>query len=206
MNFFTRQAAAFQNDTKRRIGALVGIVQGVLADGQLHDGEVEFLQRWLLENENAATSWPGNVLAARIRSALADGHISPDERTQLMQTLQALVGGTLEDLASSTHVSQLALDEVPGIHFPARTFCFTGDFAFGPRGRCAAETERVGGLVLGSVSKKLHYLVVGGLGSPEWKHGSFGTKIEKAMQHKATGTQILVIHEDLWAASLFGPG
>lgn len=204
MNFFARQAASFQNDVRRSIGALVGIVQGVLADGQLQDAEIDFLQRWLTENETAAACWPGNVLAARIQAAVADGHIDPAERAHLISTLQALVGGTLEELASATHVSQLAIDAVPRVEFATKTFCFTGDFAFGPRAQCGAETERAGGVVLGGVTKKLHYLVIGGLGSPEWKHGSFGTKIEKAVQHKASGVPLLIVHEDTWAASLFG--
>jgi hypothetical protein len=52
------------------------------------------------------------------------------------------------------------------------------------------------------LNKKLTYLIVGGLGSPEWKHGSFGTKIEKAMQYKRQGLGIMIVHEDNWAQSL----
>lgn len=43
------------------------------------------------------------------------------------------------------------------------------------------------------MTKKLDYLVVGGLGSLEWKHGSFGTKIEKAMQHKRAGVPLFIV-------------
>jgi NAD-dependent DNA ligase len=80
-------------------------------------------------------------------------------------------------------VSELPIDRVEGIEIREKLFCFTGDFVFGPRKLCEQAIEVRGGSISG-VSKKLHYLVVGGLGSAEWKHGSFGTKIEKAIQHK----------------------
>jgi hypothetical protein len=36
----------------------------------------------------------------------------------------------------------------------------------------------------------------------EWKHGSFGTKIEKAMEYKRGGCSILVVAEACWTRSL----
>jgi len=51
---------------------------------------------------------------------------------------------------------------------------------------------------------QLDYLVVGGLGSPEWKNGSYGTKIEKAMGYKSKGAVIHVVHESQWVSSLKG--
>jgi hypothetical protein len=44
--------------------------------------------------------------------------------------------------------------------------------------------------------------VIGSLGSPEWKHGSFGTKVEKAMKYKQAGLSILIVPEECWATSL----
>ena len=96
---------------------------------------------------------------------------------------------------------QLAFDDIAEIKFDGSRFCLTGEFVYAPRDVCASAIETLGGLV-GGVTKKLSYLVIGGLGSPEWKHGSFGTKIDKAMQYKSDGHPILVVHEDRWASSL----
>jgi NAD-dependent DNA ligase len=137
-----------------------------------------------------------------VKSALADGVISEAERTHLADTLQKLLGGTLDELAESTHVSSLAFDEVPQIEIAGSLFCLTGDFVFGPRSTCEGSIEERGGAVSRSVTKKLRYLVVGGLGSAEWKHGSFGTKLKKAMNYKRDGVGILIVHEDQWASSL----
>jgi len=201
-NFFTRQSAEFRNDLNRSLGALVGIAQGLICDAKLNDDEIQFLNRWLHENENISLTWPGDVIHERIRTALEDGVVTESEREHLMQTLQQLIGGTLDELAESTHVTSLAFDDVDTVQFQNGRFCLTGNFVFAPRSVCAEAIERRGGLVSSSVSRKTHYVVVGGLGSPEWKHGSFGTKIEQAMKLKSEGATLRVIHEDRWATSL----
>lgn len=203
-NLYTRQAAAFRNEMRQSCAALMGIVQCILADGQLHDAEVRFLGDWLKGAENVSLTWPGSVIYAQVRDVLADGVITPEERSHLTGTLMQLLGGALDELAESRHVSTLPLDDVPEISVTEKVFCFTGDFVFGPRSTCEQAVERRGGLITTSVSKKLHYLVVGGLGSPEWKYGSFGTKIEKAVQYRTNGVPLMIVHEDIWAGSLRG--
>ena len=203
-NFFTRRSAAYQNEMKRSLGALLGIAQGMLSDRYLSDEEIKFLNDWLGANDVISTAWPGDVVYARVRAALEDGVITDAERSHLVDTLQKLIGGTLEELAQATHVTGLAFDDVERVEFPGALFCLTGDFVFGPRNICEASIERRGGVVSKSVTKKLQYLVVGGLGSAEWKHGSFGTKLEKAMSYKRSGVGISIVHEDHWASSLRG--
>lgn len=202
MNLYARQALAFRNELRQSSAALLGIAQGILADGVLHDQEIGFLRDWLRNNEAAAITWPGNVLVAKIEHAIADGVITPDERTHLVEVLRKLIGGELDELAQNTHVTELAMDDVAGVEFPSKSFCLTGDFCFGTRAACSAAIEQRGGTVASNVSRKLDYLIVGGLGSPEWKHGSFGTKIEKALQFRQAGARLLVVHEDPWASAI----
>lgn len=203
-NFFARQATQFNNDMARSCGALLGIAQGMLADGALNDREISFLRDWLAANQSICNTWPGNAIYAKIESVLADGAVTEAERQHLSTTLQALIGGTLQDLAASTHVTELALDQVEMIEIPDRRFCLTGDFAYGLRSTCEDLITQRGGLVASAVSKKINYVVVGGLGSSEWKHGSFGTKIAKAMELKQVGAPLLIVHEDAWVAAIRG--
>lgn len=201
-NFFARQSAAYVNEMKSSLGTLLGIVTGLLADRRLVDIEIRFLNDWLGAHDAIAASWPGDVIHSRIKAVLADGIITESERDYLVKTLQQLIGGALEELSTSTHVTQLAFDDVPRVEFPGSVFSLTGEFVYAPREICAAAIEKRGGIVIQYVTKKLRYLVVGGLGSPEWKHGSFGTKIEQAVRYKHDGLGILIVHEDRWAASL----
>ena len=201
-NDFARQYKAYENEYRQSMGLLLGIATGLLSDRKLLDDEVTFLNQWLETHREIATSWPGDAVHARIRSVLADGIVTEDERVHLVGTLQKLVGGQFADLIASTHVTELAFDDVAAVETPGSTFCLTGDFVYAPRAVCEREIERRGGVVGKNVTKAVRYLVVGGLGSTERKHGSFGTKIEKAMQYKRSGTPILIVHEDLWAAGL----
>lgn len=200
-NFFARLRAADANEIKRSLGALVGIAQGLLCDKKLTDDEIVFLDKWLRENDAIANAWPGDIIHARVRSVLADDIITEAERAYLVDTLSQLIGGSFDQLPGRTHVTELAFDDIDKVRFDQTRFCLTGEFVFAPRDICATEIEKRGGIV-GGVTKKLRYVVVGSLGSPEWKHGSFGTKIEKAMQYKRAGVQILIVSEDVWAASL----
>jgi NAD-dependent DNA ligase len=93
-------------------------------------------------------------------------------------------------------------DPVTTVEFAGRVFCLTGEFVYAPRASCESATEELGGSVVSGVSKKLNYLVVGGFGSPEWKHGSFGTKIEKAIALKRDGVPISIVHENHWVSAL----
>lgn len=200
-NLFARQGAGYYNDLNRSLGALIGIAQGLICDNQLNDSEIGFLQKWLEANDVISTTFPGDVLYSRIQNAIADGVITDDERLHLIDTLQQLVGETLEELADNTHISSLAIDKVNEILFEGKRFLLTGDFVFGSRQICEQFIERLGGVVSNTVSKKIDYVVVGGLGSKEWKFGSFGNKIKDAMQLKSEGSSILIIHEDCWANS-----
>jgi len=201
-NIYQQAAIAFNNDLRRSCGALIGIIQGMLADGHLNDREIIFLRDWLTRNEAAADTFPGNALLPQIQAIISDGAITERERAHLSSVLQQIVGGTLTELAESTHVCALAIDDIQSIDFAGRRFCLTGDFVFGPRDVCTQAIQLRGGDVFDNITKKLNYLVVGGLGSPEWKHGSFGTKIAKALHYRENGVPILLVHEDVWASSL----
>lgn len=201
-NPFARQGAAARNDMNRSLGALLGIAQGLVCDQHLNDCEISFLQNWLASNEAISHLWPGDLIYSRVNEVLADGVVTESERDHLLTTLQQLIGGTLEELVMPTHVSALMFDSAAVVTFAGRRFCLTGDFFFAPKATCGAAIERRGGEVTSNVSKKVDYLVVGSRGSIEWKHGSFGTKVEKAMELKQAGAPISVIPEDHWAASL----
>ncbi len=200
--FFARQAGAYVNEMNRSLGALLGIAQGMLSDQHLADGEIQFLQQWLENNSAISTAWPGDVIYHRVKNVLADGIVTEDEREHLTETLQSLLGGTMKQLADATHVTQLLPYEQPTIVFANATFCLTGDFVYAPRKVCESAIVSLGGNAKSAVSKKIDYLVVGGLGSNEWKHGSFGTKIDGAMRLKREGAPISIIHEDHWASAL----
>ena len=202
MNPFARHHVAVTNELKGSYAILLGIALGLLSDGQLQDNEIRFLRDWLTANPTMSTSWPGDFLLKQVEEVLRDDHITEAGRDHLVSSLQALVGGRLDNLADSPLVTQFGMDEGGDIRFDGRLFCLTGDFAFGPRSICEAAIARRGGTVKASISKKIDFVVVGGLGSKEWKHGGFGTKVEHAVELQREGAKLRIVHEDAWAEAL----
>jgi len=97
---------------------------------------------------------------------------------------------------------QVAFDPIDEIQFPGARFCLTGVFDRSHDNLKTAIESR-GGVVAENVSRKLRYLVVGGSGSTEWKYGTFGTKIEKAMLIKEEGgASLSIISEDQLVTAL----
>lgn len=199
---FGRQAIAYRHEFEQAAGQLVGIAQGLLADQELNDEEVQFLGKWIAAHDAIQYDWPGNILHARVTQVLADGVITEQERDYLVATLQSLIGAEVRTESSVRRVTELAYDEPSVIMFDGFTFCLTGEFVYAPRDVCAAETARRGGIISSGISRKLNYLVVGSKGSVEWKRGSYGTKIERAMQLKEGGASIIITREDAWVSAL----
>jgi NAD-dependent DNA ligase len=202
VNFFQRQAISYRNRLAQSAEALTGIAAGLLADRNLNDDELHFLRTWLQTHEEIRHSWPGDILFARINTVLADGIITLDERAHLVETLEQIAGLNTASRERNDAVNGLALDDVQSITFAERRFVLTGDFVWGPRERVADRIITLGGVISGSVSKKIDYVVVGSRGSPEWKNGSYGTKIAKAIELQRMGASLLVVAESVWSDSL----
>lgn len=201
--FFTRKAATDQRLLKRSCESLLGICSGLLADGHLVDQEIVFLDTWLADHSDIATTWPGEVVWARIRDVLADGEITEAERDYLVTTLQDLMGGDLEQIgATSGAATRLPIDDVGDIRIPGSRFCFTGNLLYGTRAACERAITERGGDVLAGVRMDLDYLVIGTLASRDWANTSHGRKIEKAMTYKSKGRPICIIAEEQWVQAL----
>ena len=117
-----------------------------------------------------------------------------------------------EDWTLQHHVSQVVMDLLldgspfdrpePSIIFKESRFCFTGEFSFGERTACAAEIVKRNGIVEKSVVLRLDYLIIGTQGSPAWKIGSYGKKIEKAVWNRRTMGNPAIVSEKHWLENL----
>lgn len=204
-NFFARLKATDRRVARRSCESLLGICAGLLADHELNEKEVFFLDQWLLENDIIAEVWPGSEVTRRVREALKDGVLTKDELENLKIALVSVIGGTLEDTGSAsaaTPTQILPFDLECAIGFQTKSFCLTGQFLYGPREKCVDVTVTRGGKVLSGVRRDLDYLVVGTLVSAEWKHSRFGNKIEKAIEYREKGLPLVIISEERWTHAL----
>jgi NAD-dependent DNA ligase len=187
---------------RRGSESLIGIASGLIADGELNNREIQFLSLWLSENQGIATTWPGEVIYKRVRDVLADGVITTEERDYLYKSLMELVGGAFcDDGAIASAPTDLPVDASTVVLIPGLSFCLTGQFLFGTRSVCERAITRLGGKI-GTVNKKLDFLVIGELSSRDWKYSSFGTKIESAMKIKQEGASLSIVTEAQWVHAL----
>ena len=187
---------------KQSLGELLGLARGLMADQELTDSEIHFLNEWLDERHSMTSSFPGNVIHERIKDVLEDGVVTEEERSHLVDTLNMLIEDRLEDLAEQVDLTELWFDDVGLIDFNKARFCLTGNFVFGPEDVCKTAIEQRGGIVTPSVGDESHFLVVGGLGVDEWRSGGLGAEIELAMKLRAMGKSVKIIPEDSWVAYL----
>lgn len=187
---------------KQSLGELLGVARGLMADEELTNSEIRFLNDWLEQRYTMTSSFPGNIIHQRIKDVLEDGVITEEERSHLVDTLNLLIDDRLEDLAEQVDLTELWFDEVGLIEFNKARFCLTGNFVFGPKDVCKTAIEQRGGIVKPSVGDEIQFLVVGSLGVDEWRTGGLGTEIERAMRLRATGKKVKIIPEDSWAALL----
>ncbi len=188
-----------KNIDDRQIDTLIGLSKGLTADGVISQGEAEFLLSWLIQNR-AASQNPiiGNLLS-KVSTILADGVLDADEASDLLQTLRGITGEQSEigELAKPTTLP--VNHPLKPITFPARSFLFTGTFAYGTRRQCQEAVESRGGIIANSVTKSLNYLVIGSYVTDSWAHETFGRKIQKAVEYQIQGVPLIIVTEVHWA-------
>jgi NAD-dependent DNA ligase len=194
---------SIMNINQNSLQMLIGICSGISADGKVNDAEIHYLQTWLTENSRLASAWPGNVLSTRIKVILSDGVITDDERSDLLKTIQSITGNYFSETGAPSPEAPAFPDvfENHEIKIAGSSFCFTGEFFFGLRRACEEAVVKRGGRCVGRVTSSLDYLVVGGRPNPDWKHGSFGLKIEHAATLQKRGA-LKIVREDQWTAAL----
>lgn len=185
---------------QRDIDQLLGICEFALLDGMIDQGEAEAILQWLEAHPGCLSTWPASVLYSRLRRMLSDGILDDQEQGELLGIVLQIAQPRQADGAVPT---TLPLDNPPpAVVIPNRCFCFTGAFDFGTRAECHAAIESRGGTALKGITKKLHYLVIGSIGSDFWRHTSFGAKIAKAVEYRDAGSPVAIVSEAHWISFL----
>jgi hypothetical protein len=131
---------------------------------------------------------------------------------------QALQNAEVPDDWSSSLAAQSFKDELieqilfngspfdtpmPRFAFGGNVFIFTGKFGFGSRDACRkAVTMRGGHAPDQGVSREVDYLVIGTQGSPAWKRGIYGSKIEDALIARREHGSPAIVSEEHWLSIL----
>lgn len=187
--------------TSRQIDELIGIARGLVADGQINQAEVEFLQKWLAANLSISGQPLIHTLYDRVSGILADGVLDKDEAADLLDTLNRFSNRDFE-LGEVLKSTTLPLcNPAPALVFPGVRYTFTGTFNYGQRKHCeAAVTDR--GATAGGLTQKTNVLVIGVYATESWKHSSFGNKILQATEWRSQNVPIAIVSEEHWVRHL----
>lgn len=188
------------------IDELLGLIRGIVADGVVSESEVICLAEWVIKHREISDYWPVNVVVRRLGRILGDGVISDREREDLRLLLNEIIGQKDAprdaDEPIITPATALPLCKpAPVVLFRLKCFVFTGKFIFGTRRDCQAEVLARGGIIDKDVSFGTSYLVIGSMGSRDWIHGSWGRKIEKAVEYRER-CPLSIVSEQRWAEFL----
>lgn len=101
------------------------------------------------------------------------------------------LGNTNQSDMSSPFAVKTQYSDISG-----KTIVLTGDFRIGKRNLIKAKLEELGAGVKKSVSGKTDYVIIGALGSLDWKFGEYGDKVSKAYELQEKGKPIKIIKEE----------
>lgn len=182
----------------QRLHAMVG---AIAADGRVIEEELRGLSNWLAEHDHLKTCWPYDEIDSLVTKIMSDGKIDDDEH-RIVQGFfsefialfdnRTIISPTLLEGASLVGLCAVC----PEITFSGATFCFTGASSKFTRSEFSQIVSRLGGDVLGGVSAKLNYLVIGADGNPCWAYACYGRKVEKAVELRKQGKRIVIVHEN----------
>ena len=175
----------------RRLMGLHGLFAGFIADGSLDDREVVHLYDWCQANPELAERWPVSELRQLLAEVLADGVISDEERRQLRTFVESLA----DDFRMEGVPTSSIFDPNPEIVFPGKRFLLTGKLTMCTRKTAQQMIKDRGGLVAKNPSSTLDYLIVGDEGNVNFQFARYGRKIERVLNLKSDGCEILVVNE-----------
>jgi hypothetical protein len=182
----------------RRLKGLHGLFAGFLVDGSLDDCEIIHLYDWTVANPELLDRWPVSELNSLLKTVLADGVISDDERAQLRTFVESLA----DDFRMEGKPASTIFDENPSVEFTGKRFLLTGKLTMCKRKEAHQMLIARGGLVTKSPSSKLDYLVIGDEGNVNYQFARYGRKIEMVLDYKTEGHDICVLRESLFVAAL----
>lgn len=182
---------------------LQGIIHGILADGKIEKEELENLRDWLAENEQLSTYYPYDEIYSLVAAVLKDGVVSADEEnllTVFFSRFADIKQNNNQILEIKKDLSKNGICALaPDIIFDDHVFCFTGKSEKAKRAEIAKIIQGVGGQYNDRVTNETNYLIVGNEGNSCWAFACYGRKVEKAMQMRKEGSNIILINEvDFW--------
>lgn len=198
------RSTEFYDQVTADLQQLHAVVGGIAADGRVTVEEMRGLSEWLSEHEHLKTCWPYDEVESLTTKVLQDQRIDDDEHRLLKafftEFMAVLDERTIVSPLIGTAGSELTIGALcavaPNVTFQGSAFCFTGASSRYRRSYFEQTVVKLGGRTLSAVSPNLNFLVIGAEGNPCWTYACYGRKVEKAVEFRKKGTNIVILHEN----------
>ncbi|MCB6616025.1 exonuclease domain-containing protein [Ruminococcus sp. 210702-SL.1.03] len=157
----------------------------ILESGELTTENVYTIRDWLNEHTEFINKYPFADIDRSIKKVLADGVVDDTE----IEYLQQLFADLLDPVTAQEHENE-------SLDIKDKTICLTGEFKFGERTSVGNFLSNFGAIITKNVTQKTDYLIVGDLGSQNWRCGNYGNKIKKALELQQKGKGIEIYNEN----------
>lgn len=184
---------------------------GLRVSGQLSSGAAGWEVANLFSDEANRQRWRRYVYLTGDFGT--DSHeLQPFDDAKL-QSLELPEGWSVRD-GRAEYVDEIVGEELrdgspfdhpaPEVSMHGSQFLFTGKFSFGTRDKCEQAMVERGGYAPRErkPTRYTDYLVIGAKGSPTWKRGTYGTKIEAAILLRREHGRPAIVSETHWHSFL----
>lgn len=191
---------SFKDVTKSDyINEFLGLISGIVADDQINEDEFSYLVKWIQQhNDLVEDPTIRNVITKLIEFTELES-TSPADDESLLAFLKETAGiRFLETGSTDTHPMDHIADDIDFMDHSGASVCFTGVFNTGSRKEIEAIATKLGAITRKDPSKSIDYVIIGSQVSPDWKHTSFGRKIQKAIELRENGHPLIILTERQW--------
>ena len=196
-------AHSIEKDTLNRF---LGFCAGIVCDSIIQDEEIIAIRDQFISSEVLKHSTALVDLQASIFSSLRDNFIDEQEREEIHEWLEHLVGDgyVASGKANIGNVAELDEHETDAslINFYNSYFVVTGPTAMGTRSYVASLIEEAGGHFQQNVTQRTNYIVVADSASKHWRTTHFGTKLQRAHELIEKGLPLKIVSESTLQAAL----
>jgi hypothetical protein len=181
------------------LNEFLGLISGIVADDQINADEFSYLHKWLNKHIDLVDDAIVRSVAMKMVEFSALKQATPSDEEALLSFLKQTAGiRFLETGAADAHPMDHIADSIESMNHERAAICFTGIFNTGTRKEVEAIAIKLGATPRKDPSKSIHYLVIGSQVSPDWKHNSFGRKIQKAIELRDGGHPLIILTEQEW--------
>lgn len=191
------QSNEYYNTITSDLQQLQGIMASIAVDGVITEDEAESLFDWMVNHDDLRSCWPYDEVDSLLTHVLKDKWIDPVEQKVLLEFFSSFLPESINLQSQVSEIKTISgiCAVAPDIAFEERCFCFTGESSRATREEMKIMALDRGARVVSAISPRVNYLVVGSQGNPCWAYACYGRKIEKAIELRKQGAQIVIVHE-----------